>query len=557
MTTALAVTVVLAFGLVLMPMLRRRSAALRHWILAVALFVAALTPVIGLVSPSWPRVWPAAALGNPVEFLEARLALSPPLVMRPALGLGPSDASTPQAASTRAPLGVLRLLWIAGTASSLIALLAGLRRLVRLTRSAQPVTQGAWIEAVSQSRHARRLDTPVAIVQSAGTSLVLIWGVRRATLVIPTAALTWSANRVAPVVDHELAHVARHDWLVQLGAELVKALYWWHPLVWVGCARLRRECEHACDDEVLTRGVEPTRYAAHLIAIARELGPAARAMPAPAVVRTSTLERRITAMLSHTVDRRTPSRRARSLSLAALLASALFATGLAAAQTFSSLTGTIVDPSNALLPGVTLALTNRDTQAKYEIRTGPDGRYEFVGLPPGTYVLESRLPGFSRFSGQVTVTGKAVQQDLTLEVGRLQETINVTAGPSAQPPTAPSADERERIDALRRKLADRKCPADPPTGTPRIGGNLRPPYKLVDVKPRFPESLTGTDGDVVLNANIGADGRVDRIDVASSSHAEFSDAAMTAVRGWEFSSVLLNCQPVDAAMQVTVTFRNR
>jgi len=55
-------------------------------------------------------------------------------------------------------------------------------------------------------------------------------------------------------------------------AEIAVAIYWINPLIWYAAAQMRREQEHAADDDVLKNGVCATDYAAHLIAIARSNG---------------------------------------------------------------------------------------------------------------------------------------------------------------------------------------------------------------------------------------------------------------------------------------------
>ena len=69
---------------------------------------------------------------------------------------------------------------------------------------------------------------------------------------------------------HELAHIRRHDWLVQLAAEMVRVALWFNPLAWMACSRLRRESEQACDDEVLGIGVGAGAYAGHLLDLVRQ-----------------------------------------------------------------------------------------------------------------------------------------------------------------------------------------------------------------------------------------------------------------------------------------------
>ena len=83
---------------------------------------------------------------------------------------------------------------------------------------------------------------------------------------------SWSDERARVVLSHELAHICRGDWIVQLSAELLRAFYSFNPLLWVACRRLRLESEHACNNEVMSRGVEHgADYATHLIELARAL----------------------------------------------------------------------------------------------------------------------------------------------------------------------------------------------------------------------------------------------------------------------------------------------
>ena len=56
------------------------------------------------------------------------------------------------------------------------------------------------------------------------------------------------------VLAHELAHVQRFDWPLQLEAEGVCAALWFNPIAWVVARRLRDEGERACDDVVLALG---------------------------------------------------------------------------------------------------------------------------------------------------------------------------------------------------------------------------------------------------------------------------------------------------------------
>ena len=80
-----------------------------------------------------------------------------------------------------------------------------------------------------------------------------------------------------------------------------------------------------------------------------------------------------------------------------------------AQTTFSTFSGTVLDPMQALLSGARMILTNVQTDAKYEVRSDPTGRFEFVGLPPADYLLEARQPGFEPLRGRVTTLHRSVE----------------------------------------------------------------------------------------------------------------------------------------------------
>ena len=88
------------------------------------------------------------------------------------------------------------------------------------------------------------------------------------------------------------------------------------------------------------------------------------------------------------------------------------------------------------------------------------------------------------------------------------------------------------------------------------GGRVRPPRKIKDVKPIYPDSArdAGVGGQVKLRATIAVDGTVRDVQVVKSISPEIDNAAMEAVRQWLFDGTLLNCQPVEVTMNVSLDF---
>jgi protein TonB len=101
-------------------------------------------------------------------------------------------------------------------------------------------------------------------------------------------------------------------------------------------------------------------------------------------------------------------------------------------------------------------------------------------------------------------------------------------------------------------------PPSPPQPVLRVGGNIRPPQRVVDVAPIYPPlaRAAGVEGVVILEAVIAEDGSVRDVRVLRSNPL-LEAAALEAVRQWRFSPTLLNGEPVKVVMTVTVAFRLR
>ncbi len=106
------------------------------------------------------------------------------------------------------------------------------------------------------------------------------------------------------------------------------------------------------------------------------------------------------------------------------------------------------------------------------------------------------------------------------------------------------------------------APPPPPAVVPqqpiRVGSGVRPPQKVRDIQPVYPQLalLSRVEGVVIIEATIGANGRVRSARVLRSAHL-LDNAALDAVRQWEFTPTLLNGVPVPVIMTVTVAFKLR
>jgi TonB family protein len=549
---AFVVAVLLGGTAVVTALLRRRSAAERHWLLAVGVAAALAMPVLRAAVPD------KVALGLPRLTTPAPAPTAAATPPQPGVdGVTTSfETALPAPAGTPNPIAVLPWLWLAGVGLAFSRLVAALFRLRAITRGATPVEDGVWRTVCDDLCRALGLATPVRLLHSTHPSLLATWGSRRPVIVLPHTALSWPPDRVRVVLAHELAHVARGDWRHQLLGETLRALHWFNPLAWRVCRLLRVESERASDDAVLKLGIEAPVFADHLVALARQLRPPVTWIPAPAMIRPSSLEGRISAMLDSSIVRRPVSPRSRRVIAATVLAATAVVATLGAVTQFHTVRGALTDPTGRILPGATVALVNPGTASRHEVRSDATGRFELVGLPAATYRLEVRLLGFRNHVEEVVVSGD-VERTLQLAVGTLEETITVVG--DGQPAPAPDEATLARRAAARQRAGERQqralatCSSGPPTSA---GGNILPPLKIVDVRPAYPEPLrpAGVAGTVTMQAVIDTSGQVREVRDVRGPHPALESSAVDAVRAWEFTPTLLNCQAIEVEMRVTVNF---
>ena len=106
----------------------------------------------------------------------------------------------------------------------------------------------------------------------------------------------------------------------------------------------------------------------------------------------------------------------------------LTSASIAAQQGVSEIRGRVSDTQNAIMPGVTVVVTNQDTGLYREVISNSDGTFFVTGIVPGTYEVAAQLSGFKKSVRRdiVLSVGRTTTVDLQLEVGGIEETVTVT-----------------------------------------------------------------------------------------------------------------------------------
>ena len=168
-------------------------------------------------------------------------------------GVAPVSPAAPFAARISAALDPAMpwfvLLWFGGVLVMSLRLASGWLAVRRLwTTGTHPVPEGCE-EALGRLVRRLRVTRPVRVFQSALVQVPAVIGWLRPVILLPASALTGlTPLQLDALLAHELAHVRRYDYLVNLLQSAVETLLFYHPAAWLVSRRVREEREHCCDD---------------------------------------------------------------------------------------------------------------------------------------------------------------------------------------------------------------------------------------------------------------------------------------------------------------------
>jgi len=208
------------------------------------------------------------------------------------------------------PRVVVFLAWSAVVGWQAVRILSACRAAHRLRRSCRPTEKPELLRQAAATGVEFDCRKPPAVLETDGDGSPMLIGFLRPAVVFPTATL----NRLdglerAMVIGHELAHLRRGDLIWGLAAAVVRAVFFFHPLVWLSERRLRSTQEIAADELASLRlNQAPAAYAALLVSVVGKLGPG-RSLPTMSVGAAGSLQalkQRLSAMrflkpLSHRV----------------------------------------------------------------------------------------------------------------------------------------------------------------------------------------------------------------------------------------------------------------
>jgi TonB family protein len=507
----------------------------------------------------------------------------------------PLPSAPPAATSTLDPTAVALAIVGAGIVARLSWLSFGGLCLVRFRRNGRAIPVPDAAHELQQ-----RLKAFPRYLEHSTPGGPATFGFFGPTIALPAGFRSLDPNFQRAIICHELVHVRRRDTTMALVEELLVAVLWFHPWVWLIRSRIRLAREQVVDRMVLKLIGDPVEYARCLVELAgHDLLPHL----GTGMLRSHELRSRIEALFQEAQMSRT-----RMIGVSMALAAVVgLTTGLAAtnvplqAMTMAGIETLIPPLPGSPFPGLPAMVAPTATTAASRLQqvAGPGGRGR--GAQTATpaaprlrtkvayaeYPLDALEKGIRgtvvvniavNAAGDVTSAGViSGPQELRPSAFKAALGLKYAPGPSTTAMTvaveflldqsswgvrivdrAALQDTASSLERLRQDSTQLAQAAGPTTGAVRVGGAIRQPRKLKDVAAVYPAIARSArvQGVVIVEASIDAAGNVSDVRVLRSIPL-LDQAAVDAVKQWQYEATLLNGVAVPVITTVTVNFTLR
>ena len=441
--------------------------------------------------------------------------------------------------------------WLAGVVIASVRLVWATKYVRAVRRSGVPASAdvAATVERLAAgARVVRRIDLIVTtMVESPAT----VGWLRPVILLPPALVAGLSRSQLEAILAHEVAHIRRNDFLVNVGQMVAETLLFYHPAVWWVSRQLRVEREMCCDDFAVQTSGDPHEYANALAAVARHSLSSATLSVAGASV-----PDRVRRLLLAPDDSARPGVGSVAVALLVLGVAVGTATWVQAQTRRAAQTGDLVtlslrvfDPLGRPAANVPLVFEQGAFQEGELFGHGftdRGGRYT-VALPAGTYVFSGLIDFFP--PTEITLKSGTVERDVRMRLepmtGAFTICIDCRDGITPLPASVAEDFQRDRDDSA----AALTRTAEPAGGWEQFRVEVPAALRQLDRSVR---------GNVTVAGRAGIDGRLNNLRVVASAHPALSDAAVAALatQRWVPARVGLTAVEVDVLIELDYV-RNR
>jgi len=261
------IALIAAVAAAVLALVRRGAADVRYVVSAIALALMLTWPAVTawstwseLAAPPAGRIVGAAAPAPLAEPHGVAASVETPAARGEAPRAAVGSFAPRQGSGRWLPL--VLTVWLGGVMLFSLRLVMGWVLVERLRLAARRPAGEAVERMVARVSRRLHVAGRVAAFESAAIAVPAVIGWMKPVLLVPASAIGGlSPDQLEAILAHEIAHVRRHDYLVNLLQTVVETLLFYHPAVWWVSRRIRIEREHCCDDLAAALCGDPVRYA--------------------------------------------------------------------------------------------------------------------------------------------------------------------------------------------------------------------------------------------------------------------------------------------------------
>lgn len=455
------------------------------------------------------------------------------------------------------------LVWAFGVLLMTARLLLEWRDVRRLTRLDIEPLSAEWQARVAKLRERLGVERAVLVLRSARVHVPIVVGWLRPVILVPISAFTGLTPwHLELIVMHELAHVRRHDYLVNLLQVVVETLLFYHPVVrWVSRV-VREEREHCCDDLVVARSGDALGYA-------RALTELAGAQTLRLQTSVGSDGGKLLLRIKRLVIAHEPRRVSTHWSVGAMLAvfgmsvSSLLQPG---AQRDPALAAPAPAEARMSIPAVPIV----DAAPLDAVRDFVQSTLSAPTLAPSAVEVAATATGSESLvpvgTDEAVPANTLLASNSDVSAAQSGPAIETSSSSGSGPVIAGSADAAAPA-AVESPTSAAAVPG-PAVNEVATGGSAAAPIEteaavnratrpVSGEAPEFPidARLDGIEGWVKFSYTIGRDGAVRNVQIVAARPRDvFESAVRKAVRGWRFEPMQVDGVPIEREMTQTIQF---
>lgn len=163
---------------------------------------------------------------------------------------------------------IVSIIWFTGVLLLALRLAGGMLVINGMRRQGVAPLPEVWEKKMHMLALKTGLRRTVTYLQSQKVLVPMVVGIWRPVVLIPSMIISGlPADQLETIIVHELGHIRRHDFLINIIQSVIEALFFYHPVVWVISENVRQERENCCDDYTIKVCGKVSHYAralAHL-----------------------------------------------------------------------------------------------------------------------------------------------------------------------------------------------------------------------------------------------------------------------------------------------------